>query len=228
MFQVQSSLAHRFLFLTSRSINAKVLSATSSVDPVLLSSRTLSAPPVEHKRTCATCQQRHASSVCPVLQLSRTLSASLLSISEHVQNANNGSKVPGPCLYSRQESYQTPLLSIRERHVNNGNKFLGPCLKVVKNLISPPHPPPAEQKRACATCQQRQISHIPKTTILPRAAYQPHATNNLRLERVVRARFVCINDHEQGPNILKLRWVARCRHTLSWQWTVFTRLWRWS
>ena len=112
---------------------------------------------------------------------------------------------PWTLSYSRQESYQIPLLSIRERHVNNGNKFLGPCLKVVKNLISPPHPPPAEQKRACATCQQRQISHIPKTTILPRAAYQPHATNNLRLERVVRARFVCINDHEQGPNILKLR-----------------------
>ena len=205
MFQVQSSLAHRFLFLTSRSINAKVLSATSFVDPVvLLSSRTLSAPPVEHKRTCATCQQRHASSACPLTVVENVIS---LPVEHKRACATCQQQQQGPLTlsYSRQESYQTPLLSIREHHVNNGSKFLGPCLKVVKNLISPPHPQPAEQKRACATCQQQQISHIPKTTIFPRGAYQPHVTNNLGLERVVRARFVCINDHEQGPNILKLR-----------------------
>ena len=116
--------------------------ANSFVDPVLQSSRTLSTPPVEHKRACATCQQGQ--------QVSRTLSYNrqeryqppLLSISEHVKHVNNGNKFRGPCLTVVKNviSPPTPLLSKREhvQHVNNVDKFCGPCLTVVKNVISPP------------------------------------------------------------------------------------------
>ena len=94
-------------------------------DPVLKSSRTLSAPTphlVQHKRACATCQQRPTatSSVDPVLNSSRTLSAP-----------------PNP-----------PLLE-HVQHVNNRNKLREPCLKVLQNVISTPNPTPAEHKRAC-------------------------------------------------------------------------------
>ena len=52
-----------------------------------------------------------------------------------------------------------------------------------KLSATPPRPPTptVEHKRACATCQQPQISHMPKTTTPPRAAYQPHAKRKPRI-----------------------------------------------
>ena len=116
--------------------------ATSFVDPVLQSSRTLSAPSVEHKGTCATCQQRQKVSWTLSYSRQERYQTPLLSTSEHVQHANKGNKFRGPCLTIVKNviSPPTPLLSKREhvQHVNNVDKFCGPCLTVVKNVINPP------------------------------------------------------------------------------------------
>ena len=91
-FHFSSAISHWLIhsfFLTSRSINAKVLSATSSVDPVLQSSRALSARP-EHKR--ASCQQRQQVpwTITVVKNVISPPPSSWLSISGHVQHVKNG------------------------------------------------------------------------------------------------------------------------------------------